>query len=113
MSNEYEILLPKKLSVVVLGPNLVVSPLEVPMAQSKIMLPDQDIINPNTGARFDLNKSKKFAEQANSFYELSTEHPFQGIIVAVGDYGREKGLSGRRLNLHRHRAVSIQKGHKS
>ena len=91
MSNEYEILLPKKLAVEVLGPNLVVSPLEVPMPESKILLPDKDIIDPTTGARFDLNKSKKFAEQANSFYALSSEHPFQGIIVALGDYGREKG----------------------
>jgi len=91
MSDEYEILLPKKLDVSVLGPNLVVSPLVVPMAKSDILLPDGDIINPNTGARFDLNKSKKFAEQANSFYELSTEHPFQGIIVALGTIGQERG----------------------
>jgi hypothetical protein len=92
MSNEFEIILPKEINVSVLGPNLIVSPLTVPMKKSEIKLLDDDIINPNTGARFDLNKSKKFAEQANDFYLLSPEHPFQGIIVAMGHYGEERGF---------------------
>jgi len=77
----------KSLPIAVIGPRIVVCPLEVPKKTSS------SIILPNRGIdRMDLDNGKKNEHKARDLFELTTEHPYQGIIVAIGKEGEEAGL---------------------
>lgn len=111
-----EFVLPKALKIELLQYNVLLSPLKVIMPNSVIKRIDNDIIDPNTGMRFDLDKSKEYEGKVNSLYEMAVEHPFQAIIVAIGPEAVNRGLKIGDLvytdsQLHRSRRVVKYNGY--
>ena len=82
----------KRLPIVMIGNQIAVLPLAVKQKQdSGIIIQDKALINAQSGQRFDLDKSKELAVKALADYDKTMEHPYQGIIVAIGPRAEEAG----------------------
>lgn len=84
MNNREEV---KSLPITVIGPRIVVYPIEVPLKKSSSI-----IIPKVTIDRMDMEKSKQQELKATDLFDRTTEHPYQGIIVGIGPEAEEAGF---------------------